>query len=178
MIDNFTIEENIIAQHKIASNDTILHLGAGYKDGIIIDSLCNFWDISPKELTTFTGVDVDTFRIEKLSKTFTSSEFWNISMQEYLDNYTNGETSNYDWCILTGVFNDYLYGDMQHNFLLKTVSKCLDISNNGVIFSFNEKLSEDFKYSLIFIFSNFITTYSKVFVQKTEDDNYIFSILK
>ena len=92
MIDNFTIEENIIAQHKIASNDTILHLGAGYKDGIIIDSLCNFWDISPKELTTFTGVDVDTFRIEKLSKTFTSSEFWNISMQEYLDNYTNGET--------------------------------------------------------------------------------------
>ena len=178
MIDKKIIEENIIVQHKISSLDSVLHLGVGYKNGIVLDSFCEYWDITDSELDTFTGVDVDNFKINELSNKFTSSDFWNKSMQEFLDNLPTQETS-YDWCILTGVFNEYLYGVMQHDFMLYTINRCLEISKNGVIFTFKENLTDEFKYNPIFIFSSLITTYSKVFVQKIEDDNnYIFSILK
>lgn len=159
----------------VSSEDNILQLGVGYKDGSLLHRLCEYWDTKPTEFGSLTGVDVDLNKIETLSEIFSGGRFLEKSMQEYLDTVEN---NTFDWCILTGVFDEYLYGDLQHSFVFKTVSKCLELSENGVIFTLKINVSDDFSYNPVFIFADFVNTHSTVFAKKIEDNSYIFCILK
>ena len=159
----------------ISSEDTILQLGVGYKNGSLLNRLCEYWDIKPTQLNEITGLDVDSDKIELLSEIFSGIRFVKNSMQEYLDTVEN---NLFDWCILTGVFDKYLYDDLQHNFVFKTVNKCLELSENGVIFTLKINVSDEFSYNPVFIFADFVNTHSTVFAKKLEDNNYIFCILK
>lgn len=159
----------------ISSEDTILQLGVGYKSGNLLEKLCDYWGLSTSELNYLTGVDVDPNKIDYLSETFSGTRFIKNSMQEYLDTVEN---NSFNWCVLTGVFDEYLYGDLQHSFVFKTVNKCLELSENGVIFTLKIDASEEFSYNPVFIFADFVNTHSTVFAKKIEDNNYVFCILK
>lgn len=159
----------------ITSEDTILNFGAGYKEGLLIDTLCEYWGVEQSDFSFFVGIDVNSDSIQTLSKKFINSEFWNSSMQEYLDNI--GEQKS-DWCIATGVFNEYLYGNNQYDYVFQTISRCLEVSNKGFIFTLNQNISDSFSYSSVFIFAHLISNHSKVFVKKFENNSYIFCILK
>lgn len=158
----------------ISSEDKILQFGVGYKDAEFLNALTDYWGITPSDLTNVIGVDTDEKLVSKLSDKFSGLEFNQVSMQEYLDTF-NGE--NVDWTLITGLFDEYLYEENQHNFVFETINRCLDISETGVIFTLKTKISDHFVYDPIFIFAKLIITYSQVFVKKIEDDQYVFCIL-
>ena len=60
---------------------------------------------------------------------------------------------------------------------LQTITRCLELSEHGVIFTLNKNIGDEFSYNPIFIYADLITNYSNVFSKKIED-NYIFCILK
>lgn len=175
MTENMIIEE--IINTGISSEDTILHLGAGYKEGSLLETLCEYWDLTPNDLLAgyFVGVDSSEDKISMLTKKFNSSSFIKSSFQEYMDNNSDVE---FDWTILNGVFDEHLYGNNQYDYVFETIKRSLQTSNRGVILTINQNVSNSFAYSSVFIFTHLISTYSKVFVKKFEDDSYIFSILK
>lgn len=157
----------------ISSEDTILQLGIGYKNGKLLETLTEYWGIKASELTDITGIDVNDEKIKKLSKKFTNVSFVKNTAQEYLD----VADKKYDWHIVTGIFDEYMYDDLQHSFVLKTITRCLELSEHGVIFTLNKNIGDEFSYNPIFIYADLITNYSNVFSKKIED-NYIFCILK
>jgi hypothetical protein len=159
----------------ITSECTILNFGVGYKNSELLKTLCNFWGLDYSDLREVTGVDADGDKVNTLSERFPNVNFVHSSMQEYLDNITN---EVHDWVVLTGVFDTDDYGNEQHNFVLKTINRSLEISETGVIFTLNLNPTELFSYNSVFIFASLITTYSTVFVKKFKDDNYVFCILK
>ncbi len=173
-MDTTTMIEEII-NCGITSESKILNFGVGYKDGILLKTLCDFWGIDEIDLREITGVDVNINKVNTLSDIFQNVNFSHSSMQEYIDNVTEND---YDWTVFTGVFDNDNYGDEQHNFVLKTIELSMGISNTGVLFTLNLHPTENFSYNSVFIFASLITTYKTVFVKKFEDDNYVFCILK
>jgi hypothetical protein len=159
----------------ISSEDTILQLGVGYKNGSLLYKLCEYWDLNSTEINKIIGLDIDPNKTESLSEIFSNIQFVKNSMQEYLDTVEN---NSFNWCILTGVFDKYLYDDLQHNFVFKTVNRCLELSENGVVFTLKVNVSDEFSYNPVFIFADFVNTHSTVFVKKLENNTYVFCILK
>lgn len=158
----------------IQPTDKLLQMGAGYFDGAALERMAEYWNI--REVV---GVDANSDKVDSLSKRFTKYEFINSSMQEHLDELTSLEydVPPYDWTVITGVFDNYLYGDMQHNFVLKSVQKCFEFSDKGTIFTLKMNLNDEFSYSPLFIFAELANTYSRIIVKKIVD-NYVFCILK
>lgn len=169
---------NEILNSGIGSSDTILHLGAGFQDGALLETLSDYWDIDTEDLVSdgyYSGVDVNPSITSKLNSKFKTDTFITDSFQNYLD--TN-PTLEPHWTILTGVFNNNDYGDRQYEFIFETIERCMEKSGNGVVFSLNPTVSNDFSYSVVFIFTHLISTYSKVFAKKLTESSYIFTILK
>lgn len=162
----------------IESEDTILHLGVGFKDGELLETLSSYWDIDAKDFLSngsYIGVDVNPSITSKLNSKFKTDAFITDSFQNYLD---VNPTDEVDWTILTGVFNNNDYENNQYDFLFETLKRCMETSQNGVVFTLNPYLSNGFSYSVVFIFTHLISTYSKVFAKKLSESSYIFTIIK
>lgn len=162
----------------IGSEDTILHLGAGFKDGALLETISNYWDVDTKDFLSngyYFGVDANPSVTSILNSKFKTDVFITDSFQNYLD---VNDTQEVNWTILTGVFNNNDYGDRQYDFLFETLKRCMETSANGVVFTLNPYISNEFSYSIVFIFTHLISTYSKVFAKKLTESSYIFTILK
>lgn len=160
------------------SDEKILHLGAGYGDGDFIRAFSDTYQIPISELINddfYIGVDVDESKIQKIKEQ--SGETENLvhsSLQEYLD--TNDRS--FDLVLLTGVFDEYLYGDSQYQYVLSVVNKCMDIAQLGVTFTINTELTQGFQYSILYLMAELESSYDKFAVRKIDQSNYIFEIFK
>lgn len=160
----------------ISYEDGLLQFGAGYKDGALLFRISEETGVDPWDLEGVTGVDANSVKIDSLTETFHNCVFDNTSMQEWLDDLDDAAPQ--DWVVTTGVFDEYLYGDMQHNFVFKSIQKCFELSRKGTIFTLKMNLTDDFSYNPLFIFAELMNSYSKVIVKKLDGDNYVFCILK
>jgi len=163
-----------IIYNGISDEQSVLHLGAGYSDGDFIRVLESF------EFTVkYTGVDSNKEKIKKIKKELGSNKksyansIIHSSMQEFID---SNESNFYEWTVITGVFDEIIYGEQQYEFIFNTVEICKQFSTTGVTFTLKEKPSEEFTYSIIYILARLFSTYNNVTVKKILNGNYIFSV--
>lgn len=165
----------------ISTDESILHFGAGYSKGDFLSTLMEVYEQDMenwKSSNLYRGVDVNKSKIKMLSKRYNHTDenmFVNISLQEYLDVPFE---KNYDWIVLTGVFDNQDYKERQHDYVFQVVNESFEKSNNGVIFTLNKKPDEEFEYSMISFFIGVMNSYNKFIVKRIDDDNYVFCIFK
>lgn len=158
----------------ILENESVINFGAGHQDGKFLDTLREYNGNLGENLVT--AVEPDPKKIRVLSKKFKNE---NISLEETtIQNYLEDNSKKHDWVVITGIFDNYLYGEKQYEFVSNICKFALDSSNKGVIFSIKETLSENFKYSMLYFFVDFSNTYKRFTLKKFKDDDYIFCIFK
>ena len=158
----------------ILEDDSIVIFGAGHQDGKFLETLIDYNGTLGEGLIT--AVDPDKKRVKSLSKKFKGERinYVELSLQEYID----GENLNKDWSVITGIFDNNLYGEQQYDFVTSIIESSMSISNKGVIFSIKENISEEFNYSMLYFFVEFANSYDKFTIKKCGEDNYIFCIFK
>lgn len=158
----------------ILEEDTVVNFGAGCKNGKFIETLVEYNGTIQEG--TLIAVEPESKRIKSLTKKFSNQNI--IFLESSLQGYIDSEPISTDWVVITGVFDEHLYGEHQHDYVNSVLESAMQIVNKGVIFSIRKNITPEFRYSIIFLFNEFINTYRKVTTKKVDDDNYIFCILK
>ena len=171
--DEITIFDEIV-NCGILEEDSIVNFGAGHSNGKFIETIRDYNESFGENQVI--GVDVSSSRIKSLTKKFKQDNvvFVENSVQDYLES----QPVIRDWVVITGIFDNNLYGNQQYDFVTSIVESSIRISNKGVVFTIQENISEDFKYAMIYFFTNFSNSYQRFTVKKFNDGNYIFCILK
>lgn len=171
--EEITIYDEIV-NCGILEEHSVLNFGAGDGKGKFIETLIEYNGLLEKGILT--AIEPDPKKIKLLTKKFANEEvvFFETSLQSYIES----EPENKDWVVITGVFDDHLYGEQQHDYVDSVIKSSMELSNKGVIFSIKKNLSEEFSYSMIYFFMSFTNTYHKVTVKKVDDNNYVFCIFK
>ncbi len=172
-VDEITIFDEIV-NCGILEEDSVLNLGAGHENGKFLETLKDY--NGKFEDGKILAVDINSSKIKMIEKKFKkeSISLFETSLQDYLES----EPKLVDWTILTGVFDNNLYGDLQYDFVTSVVDVSTKISNKGVVFTIQENISEEFRYSMIYFFTHFSNSYQRLTVKKFNDGNYVFCIFK
>lgn len=171
--EEITIYDEIV-NCGILEEDSVLNFGAGDGNGKFIETLIEYNGSMEKGILT--AIEPDPKKIKSLTKKFSNQDilFFETSLQSYIDS----EPETKDWVVITGVFDDYLYGEHQHDYVDSVIKSSMEIVNKGLIFSIKKDLSEEFSYSMIYFFMSFANTYHRLTVKKVDDNNYVFCIFK
>lgn len=183
MID---VEQQIVIREiltcGINTSDKVVHFGSGYNDNSFFKYLVSLKDqnlIGTISLE-YTAVDVDESSNEKLNGIDTDNtlgakiEFVNSSMQEFLDENKN----YYDWSVITGLFDRNLYGDQQFQFIDKILDSCFNVSNNGIIFTFDVSKENDDTYTVRHIISYLESKFKRYRINKVNERYYVMCIYR
>lgn len=172
-INEITIFDEIVSCG-ILEEDSIVNFGAGHAEGKFIETLREYNDSFLEGQVI--GVDGNPSRIKSLTKKFKQDNV--ILVENTVQDYLEFQPVIRDWVVITGIFDNNLYGNQQYDFVTSIVDSSMGISNKGVIFTIQENISEEFRYAMIYFFTNFSTNYQRFTVKKFNDGNYIFCIFK
>lgn len=172
-MDKISVFDEII-NCGILEEDSVVNFGAGSNNGKFIETLIEYNGSIQKG--TFTAVEPDPKKIKTLTKKFLNEDI--LFLESSLQSYIDSEPQNSDWVVITGVFDDHLYGEHQHDYVDSVIQSSIGIANKGVIFSIKEEMDTDFKYSIIYFFVSLRNTYEKLTLKKFSDGIYIFCIFK
>ena len=178
---NFFIPTSIL-RCGVSIHSKVLHLGSGYKNSVLFKYFneLKLRDIVDFQTFEYTGVDVNSIDIDVINelneknKTLKNFSSFDKSAQIFLDEYAE----HYDWTIITGLFDKYVYGfELQFEFIDKLLSKCMSISSEGVVFTFDSsKEIQNEKYRPIDIISRIEDRTDTYSVSKITKQDYVFCI--
>lgn len=172
-VDEITIFDEIV-NCGIMEEDSVVNFGAGCGGGKFLDTLMEYNGSFGENLIT--AVDPDSKKIKILSKKFKGQ---NLSIEENsIQSFIEDTEIEYDWSVITGVFDNHIYGENQYDFVSMTVNTAYQKCKKGIVFTIKEILSEEFRYSMIYFFTEFSNSYQRFTVKKFNDGNYIFCIFK
>jgi hypothetical protein len=134
----------------VKKDDSILHLGSGFRNSSLFDYIFQLKSRSlvPDLDVKYTAVDVNSSKNEIISTANSELEHpLNVlthtdSAQNYLDN----NTLEYDWTIVSGLFDTIQYEDDQFNFIDKILGESLKYSKEGLIISIDSEKQNDKNY--------------------------------
>jgi len=163
-------------------SDKIVHFGAGYKNQLIWDYLSAIkqQNLVQEMGVIYTAVDADPEAITAISKKNSDEQtgidlrLVNNTMQAFIDS----NTDEFDWSIVTGIFDKNLYGDEQFQFLDKIISSLLTSSKEGVIFTFDSSVEQSESYAISHIINYVSSLYNRYRINRINEENYIICIYK
>jgi hypothetical protein len=172
-VEEITIFDEIV-NCGILEDDTIVNFGAGHKRGQFLQTLLDYNGTLGEGLIT--AVEPDKSSMKDLSKKFKGERvsYLEMSLQDYIDS----RPENKDWFVITGVFDNYSYGDQQYEFIDLITTLSMEFVNKGVIFTLKRNSEDSFKNYILYFFMDFSTIYDRFTVKKYGDDNYVFCIFK
>ena len=171
--ENLTIFDEIV-NCGILEEDTVVNFGAGSKNGKFIETLVEYNGTIQEG--TLIAVEPESKKIKSLTKKFSNENI--LFLESSLQSYIDSEPTSTDWVVITGVFDEHLYGENQYDYVESVVQNSMTICDKGVIFSIRRNIASDFNYSMLYFFVSFTNTYGKVTIKKVDDDNYVFCIFK
>lgn len=162
--------------------DKIVHFGSGYKNSLLWDYLSS---IKTQNLVEnfgviYTAVDADAHSINEISRTNAENatgidvRLINNTMQSFLD--TN--TDEFDWSIVTGIFDKNLYGEEQFKFIDTMITNLLNISREGLIFTFDSSRESDESYNINLVIDYLSSIYNRYRINRINEENYVICIYK
>ena len=154
-------------------SDSLLHFGACFDESMFVKNL------KESDKLEYQAVDADYnkwLEYESLYSGF-GGGLYNVSMQDFISDME----LNYDTILITGIFDNIVYGEEQYNFIVKTIEECYTKSNKSVVFTLKQNPKDDFEYNMVYLFAVLSVSYEKLIIKKFSDNGnnqYIFSILK
>ena len=172
-VEEITIFDEIV-NCGILEDDSVVNFGAGHQDGKFLQTLLDYNGTLGEGLIT--AVDPNKSSIKDLSKKFKGERvsYLEMSLQDYIDS----RPENKDWIVITGVFDNYSYGEQQYEFIDLITTLSMEFANKGVVFTLKRNSDDSFKNYILYLFMDFSTIYDRFTVKKCGDDNYVFCIFK
>lgn len=166
----------------IGKSDKILHFGSGFSDSLFFSYLSDLksQNLVPDLSVKYSAVDVEVGCLDKITELNSrlenpiDVELHNKSMQSFLDD----NNADYEWTIITGIFNKNLYGENQFQFIDKMIAESIKISNEGVVFTFDIQDENDDSYSIQHIISYIDSVYTRYRISRINEKNYVICINK
>lgn len=157
-------------------SESLLHFGGCFDDSMIVK---NLKESDKQYKMEYQAIDADYNKWLKWESLYSGfgGGLYNVSMQDFISEME----VNYDTILITGIFDNIVYGEEQYNFIIKTIEECYKKSNKSVVFTLKQKPNDDFEYNVIYLFAVLSVSYENLVIKKFSDngDNqYIFSILK
>jgi hypothetical protein len=164
----------------IKDGNSILHFGAGYKNGEFILDLNKSLTESSTSVN-YVGVEAENDKIKStvdyLIKNDAPQKYqniFNISMQDYIvDN-----NSTYDFTFITGIFHKQLYGDNQFQFIHSTINEIFNFTENAVVFTYNSSDHQEEMYNIHYMNSYVHNNYSRYSIIRINEHEYLYCINK
>lgn len=163
-IRNKSITNYISNDHK-----TILHCGIGDRGKSLLNFLIeNYPDVN------YLGIDADSLPVEiNLPENFSLEK---KDIQSFLEESIENQ-KQFDWLILTGVLDKNVYGDNQYEFVDTFLRKCLEISKEGIVISFNTyQTNEDDTYNVEFLIAYINSMYASYNIHRVNDNEYVITL--
>lgn len=155
----------------ISDGQSVLHFGCHSDEGTL-SHLTNVKKIK------YTGVDVNTDEDKSVSTQNLDTTIIKNDMQTFLE-LSIEENKNYDWVVISEMFNKDLYSDDQYSFVDSILRTCLLISNHGIIFTFNtEKTLSNEEYNIHFIIAYITSIYSRFNIIRLNEKSFVICIYK
>lgn len=163
--------------------DSILHLGAGALDSSMFSFLA---DLKANNLVQdmavqYNAVDVRQEVLDKISAINEklvepiTVNLHNVSAQEFIDNNAN----EYNWTIITGLFDKNEYGEQQFQFVDKILAESLKVTTEAVIFTIDtRKQLDDLYYSIGHIVGYVDSAYTRYRINRINEYDYVFCVYK
>ncbi len=168
------IQDEII-NSGINFGQTIIEFGCLNYDGAFLKNITSY-----NGIIDYTGVDADGESLEKFKNQFKNEnlKFLNSSMQEYLDSFDEMTQTKPDWFIISGLFDSPIYEENQYNFLDIILKKCLENSNIGVSFIFDNSKSDKDYYNIDYISGYIHTGFYRYKIVRFNEKDYLVTIYK
>jgi hypothetical protein len=171
-----------ILSNGVNTSHKVLHLGAGYIDSMIFRYIV---DIKKNGLVdnltlSYTAVDTEPIKINQISQ-INSEENTHLDVRLIADtaqSFLDSNTDEFDWTLITGLFNKNLYGDKQFEFLDKIIMESLKFSREGVIFTFDSSNENDENYSISNIINYVTSVYNRYRISRLNEENSVICIYK
>lgn len=166
----------------IGKTDRIVHFGSGFYDSLMFSYLSDLksQNLIPGLEIEYTAVDIEDEKISKVKEINSNLDspinvhLYNTTIQSFLDS----NQSEFEWSIITGIFDKRLYGEKQFEFLDKILGETLKISTEGIIFTFDTQKENDDNYSIQHILSYIDSVYSRYKVSRINEFNYVICVNK
>lgn len=91
-------------------------------------------------------------------------------------NFLDENLEKYEWVILSGLFDKNTYTDKQFHFIDSILRKCLSITNEGVIFTYDSSISNDENYTISHILAYIHNVFPVWTAVRLNEYNYLFCI--
>lgn len=171
-----------ILSNGVNISDKVLHLGAGYLDSMIFRYIA---DIKRQGLVndltlSYTAVDIKPEKINQIT-TINSEENAHLDLRLINDtaqSFLDSNLDEFDWTLITGLFNKNLYDDKQFEFIDKIIMESLKFSREGVIFTFDSSTENGENYGISNIINYVTSVYNRYRISRLNEENYIISIYK
>lgn len=162
---------------------SILHFGAGYNNNMLYEYLSALVLNKMVESLSvrYIAVDPNEDKINKILELNNSTNLDLVTKQTDMQTFLEENAAEYDWSIITGVFDKKLYGDQQFEFLDRIINEALKISKEGVIFTFDSSVyvpNQEPDYSVESIIAYIQNVYSRYRISKINEYNYVICINK
>lgn len=174
-----------ILTYGIGKNHSVLHMGSSYMENVLFTYISDLYkngQINDVELK-YTGIDVKQDSIESLNE-INKELFEKINFnsaqkpaQEFIDDAKNSGVE-YDWSVITGIFDKNKYGSDQFKFVDTMLFETLNLSKFGVIFTFDASKEKSNNYSIRTFMSYLDSTYGRYKISKLDDEIYIICVYK
>jgi hypothetical protein len=174
-----------ILTNGIGRNHSILHLGSSYMNGMLFTYISDLYlhgkldDLDIK----YTGVDAKENNVKTLNdineELFQKVNFNSESKtaQEFLDENRDSNI-NYDWTVITGIFDKNNYGNEQFKFIDTILSESLNLSKFGTIFTFDSMKENSKNYNIRILTSYLDSSYGRYKISKIDDNIYVICVYK
>jgi len=188
MSDQLSQEE----KHKILTKviqDEIINSGINFGQNIVEFGCVNNEAAFIKNINSYngnieyTGVDINENKLLLLRDEFNDKnfQFLTSSMQEYIDDIENSEDSDkpkVDWFIISNIFDKPIYEENQYNFLDTILRNCLENSNIGVSFTFNNSKSDKDYYNIDYITAYIHASFYRYKIVRFNENEYLITVYK
>ena len=169
-----------ILKYGIQKNESIVHFGAGYKSGYFLSNFYQNAFLDKNLDLKYTGVEVDSLRLDttkEILKTIEGGDTISLiqtSMQDFIVDNSN----QYDWALITGIFDKNVYGDTQFNFIHSVINEMFNFVDDGVIFTYNSSEYQEENYNIHYMNAYIQNNYSRYSIVRINENEYIYIIHK
>lgn len=169
-----------ILRFGIQKNESIVHFGAGHKSGYFLSDFYQNTFLNKNLDLKYDGIEADESRLnatKEIMKTLEGGETISLvqtSMQDFIVDNTN----QYDWALITGIFDKNIYGDDQFNFIHSVINEMFNFVEGGVIFTYNSLDNQEENYNIYYMNAYIQNNYNRYSIVKINEHEYVYCINK
>lgn len=164
----------------IQKNESIVHFGAGYKSGYFLSDFYQNSFLNRNLDLKYVGIEAEPSRLDvtkEVLKTIEGGDTISLT-QTSMQDFIVDNNEQYDWALITGIFDKNIYGDDQFNFIHSSINEMFRFVEGGVIFTYNSSEHQEENYNIYYMNAYIQNNYNRYSIVRINEHEYVYCINK